>query len=601
MSIPQRKKEYVTKMISLLDQHQHQTIIVVCVDHVGSNQLHSIRKMLRSLSLLGILSGNMGLIFTKGELLDIVRKELTKTKFAVPARVGLVAREDVLVPPGNTGLDPSQSSFFQALNISTRINRGTVEILSEIVLVKKGQQIGNSQAVLLSKLGIRPFYSSVDIVSIYQNGCVFGPEILDITADDLLEKFSAGISNIASVSLSISYPTLAAAHHMFINGLKNVIAVALATNYPLTRTSEFLRKVHGLPLDLHESILTRFPAQSLLRFRSICHYLRYTIDTPRLGLAHYELSKEAYLVTCIEGTATVGWRSNTTNPFRVSLKLDDLDRPNSQFRGACNGLLLFSDIDNQKLYIISPMRGELLDLPTPKFFSNTPSEKLATHMFGFGYYNGSYKIVSSSKWRYNSFPKTWTNEILTLGDGRWRQLKSRNIRGQGASISFGQYVYWSRAAAAVGQGGDTVHLNSFVCFDMEDETYNLVRGPRKEQFLTPHLVDLRGTLGIVYVGRFKSGHDIEIYQQLSVEDYCQVHKISISHIIGTSMDINVVKVIGMIGNSVIIYYRTEMLVLTYDVDTKVATELGTFSDGTDPSFSLLERQFWIQGWNSIRL
>ena len=32
-----------------------------------------------------------------------------------PARVGLVAPIDVVVPPGNTGLDPSQTSFFQVL------------------------------------------------------------------------------------------------------------------------------------------------------------------------------------------------------------------------------------------------------------------------------------------------------------------------------------------------------------------------------------------------------------------------------------------------------------------------------------------------------
>jgi len=32
---------------------------------------------------------------------------------AAPARVGLVAPIDVVVPPGNTGLDPSQTSFFQ--------------------------------------------------------------------------------------------------------------------------------------------------------------------------------------------------------------------------------------------------------------------------------------------------------------------------------------------------------------------------------------------------------------------------------------------------------------------------------------------------------
>lgn len=34
-----------------------------------------------------------------------------------PARVGLVAPIDVVVPPGNTGLDPSQTSFFQVYHL----------------------------------------------------------------------------------------------------------------------------------------------------------------------------------------------------------------------------------------------------------------------------------------------------------------------------------------------------------------------------------------------------------------------------------------------------------------------------------------------------
>ncbi len=36
-----------------------------------------------------------------------------KYKVGAPARVGLVAPNDVMVPLGNTGLDPSQTSFFQ--------------------------------------------------------------------------------------------------------------------------------------------------------------------------------------------------------------------------------------------------------------------------------------------------------------------------------------------------------------------------------------------------------------------------------------------------------------------------------------------------------
>ncbi|MBA0841679.1 hypothetical protein Goarm_004163 [Gossypium armourianum] len=182
------------------------------------------------LNLIPLLQGNVGLIFTKGDLKE-VREEVAKYKVGAPARVGLVAPIDVVVPPGNTGLDPSQTSFFQVLNIPTKINKGTVEIITPVELIKKGEKVGSSEAALLAKLGIRPFSYGLVVLSVYDNGSVFSPEVLDLTEDDLIEKFATGVSMVTALSLAISYPTLAAAPHMFINGYKNILAVAVATEY----------------------------------------------------------------------------------------------------------------------------------------------------------------------------------------------------------------------------------------------------------------------------------------------------------------------------------------------------------------------------------
>nr|XP_025692537.1 60S acidic ribosomal protein P0-like [Arachis hypogaea] len=80
-------------------------------------------------------------------------------------RVGLVAPIDVVVLPDNTGLDPSQTSFFQVLNIPTKINKGTVEIITRVELIKKGDKVGSSEAALLSKLSIRPFSYGLIVLS----------------------------------------------------------------------------------------------------------------------------------------------------------------------------------------------------------------------------------------------------------------------------------------------------------------------------------------------------------------------------------------------------------------------------------------------------
>jgi large subunit ribosomal protein LP0 len=256
LSKADKKIAYDQKLCQFLEEYRQ--ILVVQADNVGSKQLQNIRKGLRGdsvvlmgkntmmkrtiriqaektgntdiLNLVPLLVGNVGLIFTKGDLKE-VSDEVAKYKVGAPARVGLVAPIDVIVPPGNTGLDPSQTSFFQVLNIPTKINKGTVEIITPVELIKKGDKVGSSEAALLAKLGIRPFSYGLIVVSVYDDGSVFSPEVLDLTEDDLVEKFAVGVSMVTALSLAVSYPTLAAAPHMFINAYKNVLAVAVETDY----------------------------------------------------------------------------------------------------------------------------------------------------------------------------------------------------------------------------------------------------------------------------------------------------------------------------------------------------------------------------------
>ncbi|XP_021715503.1 60S acidic ribosomal protein P0-like [Chenopodium quinoa] len=259
----EKKEIYSAKLKRLIDEYSK--ILIVFADNVGSNQLQQIRQGLRGDSvilmgkntlmkralksyiqetgndtiqpLIGLLQGNVGLIFTKGDLKE-VREELGKYKVGAPARVNLVAPVDVIIPPGNTGLDPSQTSFFQILNIPTKINKGTVEIITPVEIIKKGDKVGSSEAALLSKLAIKPFSYGLIVTKVYEDGSVYDPEVLDLTEDDLAVRFASGLANVTSLALSISFPTLAAAPHMLINAYKNVLAVAVATDYTFPQAEE---------------------------------------------------------------------------------------------------------------------------------------------------------------------------------------------------------------------------------------------------------------------------------------------------------------------------------------------------------------------------
>ena len=180
--------------------------------------------------LLDQLVGNVGLIFTSGDLAS-VRDDIVKFKVGAPARVGLIAPNDVTVPAGNTGLDPSSTSFFQALNIPTKINKGCVEIVSDVALIKAGDKVGASEATLLAKLGIRPFSYGLVVVQVIDGGAVYDPKVLDITDADLLANAGAAIANIAALSLETGVATPASVPHSLINGYKNLLAIAVETEF----------------------------------------------------------------------------------------------------------------------------------------------------------------------------------------------------------------------------------------------------------------------------------------------------------------------------------------------------------------------------------
>merc|ERR1711983_214855 len=195
--------------------------------------------------LLPHIRGNIGFVFTKEDLVEI-RDMLLANKVRAPAKAGALAPLDVMVPAQNTGMGPEKTSFFQALNIATKITKGTIEITSDVHLITWGDKVGMSKATLLNMLKISPFTYGLLIQKVYDQGSVFSPEILDITDDDLKKTFMAGVANLAAVCLEIGYPTIASAPHSIANGMKNLLAIAAVTDITF-KEAEMLKEFLAAP------------------------------------------------------------------------------------------------------------------------------------------------------------------------------------------------------------------------------------------------------------------------------------------------------------------------------------------------------------------
>jgi large subunit ribosomal protein LP0 len=257
----ERRDGYFDKIKALLDKYPK--ILICGADNVGSHHMQQIRTALRGKAvllmgkntmmrkaikehseknkqleaLLPHIVQNIGFLFTDQDL-SIVRDAVVAIKVPAAARAGSISPIDVILPAGPTGLDPGQTSFMQALNIATKINKGQIEVVSDVPLVSKGDKVGPSEATLLQKLNIKPFTYGLIPISVYEDGFVYTPETLDISDEDILSKFLSGVQKVAALSLGTGIPTLPALPHYFANAFRSLLAISVATDITFERSKE---------------------------------------------------------------------------------------------------------------------------------------------------------------------------------------------------------------------------------------------------------------------------------------------------------------------------------------------------------------------------
>jgi len=251
-TIPQRKLDYAVKLKAMLDEFDK--CLLININNVTSDQIHCMRKDMRGrvtflfgkntlirkvirdyvketrqsslMNLMEVVRGNIGFAFTKDEVAPL-RKEIEGRKRQAPAKAGVVSPVDVIIPAGPTGMEPTQTAMFQAMDIPTRINRGQIDIEEPVQCVWKGQKVGASEAAMLIKLGIKPFYYGIKVEKIFENGQIIDASVLDITPEEIAGSFSLGVQKVAALCYEIDYPTICNVPHTLIHAYKDALALCL--------------------------------------------------------------------------------------------------------------------------------------------------------------------------------------------------------------------------------------------------------------------------------------------------------------------------------------------------------------------------------------
>jgi large subunit ribosomal protein L10 len=160
---------------------------------------------------------------------------LERSKVRVAAKAGEIATGDIVVPAGNTGLPPGPIiSEFSEAKIPTKIESGSIWVVKDTVVAKRGDVITAKVASVLSKLGIKPIEAGISLKAAYEDGLIFGQNDLQLDLKRYRDDIVLAVKQALSLSVESSYLTKETAPLLLGKAHREAMWLAAKSEYPAT-------------------------------------------------------------------------------------------------------------------------------------------------------------------------------------------------------------------------------------------------------------------------------------------------------------------------------------------------------------------------------
>ena len=157
---------------------------------------------------------------------------LEKGKVDLPARDGDIASGEIIVPSGNTGMQPGPDlSAFKEFNIPTRIDAGSIAVSEDTVVAKEGDVINSSLAALLSKLNIKPIKAGVAIDMAYMDGLIYPAKDVAIDLEEYRSTLIHSFNNALNLALEQEYLTKETVPLLLAKAFTNSKNISIESDY----------------------------------------------------------------------------------------------------------------------------------------------------------------------------------------------------------------------------------------------------------------------------------------------------------------------------------------------------------------------------------
>ncbi len=172
---------------------------------------------------------------------------LERGKVKTTAKAGDTAAMDVIVPTGNTGQPPGPIiSQLNAVGLPTRIESGSVWVSKDTLVVRKGEEINERLAGVLSKLNIKAVELGISMRAVFDNGIIIVGDQLKIDVDATRKSVERSNEEAFALAMGISYPSKDTIKPLLQLAQQKAVALGVAAAVPTKDTiGELLRKANA--------------------------------------------------------------------------------------------------------------------------------------------------------------------------------------------------------------------------------------------------------------------------------------------------------------------------------------------------------------------
>ncbi|MDY6768513.1 MAG: 50S ribosomal protein L10 [Candidatus Nanohaloarchaea archaeon] len=151
------------------------------------------------------------LIFTDKNPFSLF-KLIQDKKSSAAASGGEEAPSDIVIQAGMTDIDPGPMlGKIQELGAETSVEEGSIKVENDAVAVAAGETITADVAEVLNALGMEPLEVGLDLKLVYEDGEVFGRDVLAVDADAYQEDIETAASQAFNLAVNAGYLTGATA------------------------------------------------------------------------------------------------------------------------------------------------------------------------------------------------------------------------------------------------------------------------------------------------------------------------------------------------------------------------------------------------------